>query len=418
MKRILLYSLFLVLPFAAHADGINRYVEKNGDVLTVVKRQTDMQRNYIVSGNPTTSVPNFFVVQLENNSGTAYTALQFDLVLPHGVEAVIQEAKYYDQAQSKEVALTFGYAAKADASQCAYYTQVEANAAYDATDDHVVLSSLMPRTDDGRQVLRVLVYTPSNHALLNTTGKKDLALVFINPDSYAKAGSNEVTFSNVELSATDKTSFEMTANPEESKISDAFAVQSADNVTLSISAAEQYATIIIPFATNLPNGVKAYTTDNATPVNAKTSKLVLTEVKELEAYQPYIVFAEKGINTELSGNVDADAYKKEVTNGLLTGCIVPKSAVEGYILQHLSNTHAFCGINASQPQDIAAGQCYIKQVSTEETFELPLPDELMGVSVLNLDGNDSKQPVYDLQGRRTNGQTRGIYIVGHKKIIR
>ena len=75
MKKTLLLILLTVVPFMANADGINRYVDSNGDILTAVKGQSELLRNYEATGNPISSVPNFFLVQLDNKSGLAYTAL-------------------------------------------------------------------------------------------------------------------------------------------------------------------------------------------------------------------------------------------------------------------------------------------------------------------------------------------------------
>lgn len=418
MKKTLVLILLTVVPFMANADGINRYVDSNGDILTAVKGQSELLRNYEATGNPISSVPNFFLVQLDNKSGLAYTALQFDLVLPHGVSAVNQVAKYSSTAKSDDVVLTFGYAAKADAEACAYYSKVTQNSAYDANDDHLVLSSLLDATADGRQVVRVVIYSPSNKSLLTTSGAKDVALIFVNPNAYAKAGTNGVEFTNVEFCATDRATFEATVNPVDAEVTKAFSVQSEAEVPLNISATDKFAAIILPFSATPPEGVKAYAVSGYTPVNNEECELGLYEMRGIEAYRPYILFAENGINTVLSGTVDAEAYKTEVSEDILTGCIVPKTVSVGYILQNQSDMHAFCAIDEGTPQAIAAGQCYIKGSSSVKRFSLPSSDQLLGIDAVKSGIVNDNVPVFDLQGRRTQLKGHGIYIVGQKKIVR
>ena len=90
--------------------------------------------------------------------------------------------------------------------------------------------------------------------------------------------------------------------------------------TLSVSGSSHYGTCVLPFAVSpLPDGVKAY---SAKGLDETGQLVVLSEVTQLAAYTPYILYSASGYSGSLSGPVDANKYGEVVSDGLLRGAFV------------------------------------------------------------------------------------------------
>lgn len=168
-----------------------------------------------------------------------------------------------------------------------------------------------------------------------------------------------------------------------------------------------WGTVILPFAAELPNDVKAYTCatiDDAT--------LNLTEVTALEANKPYII--EGKWNDTLTG--DAQGTKLTYTEGLLTGTYARTWAPNGsYILQNNDSKVGFYLCDEEDKYVVAKNRCYLTpDQSNVKAFFFGEQED----AINNIRHNvESINNIYDLTGRQVNKATKGIYIVNGKKVL-
>ena len=179
------------------------------------------------------------------------------------------------------------------------------------------------------------------------------------------------------------------------------------SITINTTAAG-WGTVILPFAAELPEGVKAYT---CAAVDGAT--LTLAEVNALEANKPYII--EGAWNETLTG----DAQGTELTNtvGLLTGTYARIYAPNGsYILQNNDSKVGFYLCDAADKYVVAKNRCYLT-VSNETNVKAFFFGEQED-AINNIRHNvESINNIYDLTGRQVNKATKGIYIVNGKKVL-
>ena len=149
---------------------------------------------------------------------------------------------------------------------------------------------------------------------------------------------------------------------------------------VNVSAANKVGTLILPFDTELPSGLKAYSC-NAT----EGDLLTLTPAESIEACTPYIVYAENGYSGNLSGTAelpDASNVTDVFTNGLLTGLLTSGVVNTGFILQNKGEGPVFYdaeGVNFSLP----AGRCYLTSSgSSVKAFQFAF-DDADGIEMVN-----------------------------------
>lgn len=178
------------------------------------------------------------------------------------------------------------------------------------------------------------------------------------------------------------------------------------SITINTTAAG-WGTVILPFAAELPEDVKAYT---CATVNGAT--LTLDEVDALEANKPYII--EGAWNETLTG--DAQGTKLIYTEGLLTGTYAriyaPNSS---YILQNNDSKVGFYLCDEEDTYVVAKNRCYLTpNQSNVKAFFFGEQED----AINNIRHNvESINNIYDLTGRQVNKATKGIYIVNGKKVL-
>lgn len=184
---------------------------------------------------------------------------------------------------------------------------------------------------------------------------------------------------------------------------------------LNVSPTNHWSTCILPFATDLPDGVKAYTTSSH-----NEESIFLTEAQNIKAYTPYILYSENGYNGTVSGTVDPEQYPEcgYVTDGNLTGAIVPQTATEGFVLQKQDGVVQFYAIGADDSFNIPAGKCWMNIPSNNiSAFNFVISDD--EDAILSVDATETTDAAtYDLTGRRISKIERGgLYIKNGKKFI-
>ncbi len=182
----------------------------------------------------------------------------------------------------------------------------------------------------------------------------------------------------------------------------------SDTHNLSVSG---FGTLILPFASALPDGVKAYTS-----VGNDTENIYLYEAASLEAYTPYILYSENACHETLSGTVDESLCPASgfVNAGNLNGAITSQVVSTGYVLQNGVEGVKFYAIpNAIV---VPAGKCWVTLPSDAKSLNFVFQDANgldRIVPTRNVDGE-----VYTLDGRKAGNIMPGrIYIKNGEKFI-
>lgn len=309
-----------------------------------------------------------------------YVAYQVDIVLPDGLEIA-----YYDGELDIYIDDTTIY--PTNRSKAPYH-----QLAMKVNKDHI----------------RVMCYDgDGNRAFKAKSG--ELFKVGVVASPYLKPGDVKVQLRNIVLSDINSQGPEFDA-VEPASVGTA---SSISTLTLKVSASNKFSTCILPFDAQLPAGLEAYSCE-ATEGN----NLVLTQQSSMQAFTPYIVYAPNGYDGTLTGTVDAEKYQATVTNGYLTGTVVKTEVTgdaENYVLQNQGEGPMFYRVGTTSFA-IPAGKCW-----------LTLPASLQGVAALQLQRPTgieripllhTNAPTYDLSGRQVATPTKGVYIVGGKKVVK
>lgn len=319
----------------------------------------------------------YFAVNLEN-AAMNYVAYQMDIVLPDGVELAFDEGEpdiFIDNSN--------------------FYVK-----------KGTVKHQLSIRVD-GKNI-RVICASLNNDAFYSTSG--ELFVVGVVASPYVKPGDikvelRNVTFSDIDLNGPTYESF------EPSTVGSASATST---LTLKVSASNKFSTAILPFDAALPQGLEAYSCESTNGEN-----LVLSNQTSMKAFTPYILYAPNGYEGTLSGTVDAAKYEQQVTEGYLTGTVVAHEVTGGeghYVLQNQGEGPMFYRVGDTS-FGIPAGKCWLTLPASQHSVSAlqlhrPTGIETIPVHTINSDA------VYDLSGRRITNPTKGIYIVGGKKVLK
>lgn len=183
--------------------------------------------------------------------------------------------------------------------------------------------------------------------------------------------------------------------------------------TLTVDEAKA-ATLMLPFNTQIPEGVKCYTLN----YTAGASEVKATELTDgnLPANVPVLVNAEAG---EYTFNATSDVEViKTATNGALTGVCAKTVVPEGSYI--LANGEAGLGFYKADgtTNTVDVNRAYLTADGAQaKALTIDFGSETTGISsaVSNKTENDV---VYNLQGMRVDGKlAKGIYIRNGKKFI-
>ena len=208
--------------------------------------------------------------------------------------------------------------------------------------------------------------------------------------------------------------------------------EGAKDVSLTVSAAG-WATLMLPYAAELPEGLAAYTCAGTEDGNEDgESALVLAEASSLAPNTPYIIQGTPATYTfQGSGMIEQYQY----TDGLLTGTYVQMPAVVGsYVLQNPEETGiGFYKVVEVIPT-VGAFRAYMNAESADaagiNVSRLVLgDDDVTGIESALAGDGDVRVDVYSLGGilvrkgvaksEALNGLQKGIYVVdGVKKAVK
>lgn len=182
------------------------------------------------------------------------------------------------------------------------------------------------------------------------------------------------------------------------------------SLDLSVSAAAHWSTCILPFTTEVPDGVIAYSCDNK-----DDNYLYLSSVSSLEAFTPYVLYSENGFSGIVTGNVESAVLEAKRSSGYLNGALVPQTVTEGYVMQMLNGEVKFYAIEAGKSFDFPAGKCWMS-VPAASSRSLGIRTE-RPVGINGLENAAESSATYDVSGRRANASAKGIQIHDGKKAL-
>ena len=187
---------------------------------------------------------------------------------------------------------------------------------------------------------------------------------------------------------------------------------------VNISANNQFGTLILPFASDIPEGVKAFSCNGV-----EDDFLTLSPVESMEPCTPYILYADNGFSSSVSGTVDMTAdYPPTDDNyvgGLLTGVLTKVVVNTGYFMQNQGDGPKFYNAEGSA-FSLPAGRCYlISDDAGAKAFGFKNDDEPTGITTVEPAKQASSDVIYNLNGMRVKYPQKGqIYIQNHQKFIK
>ena len=187
------------------------------------------------------------------------------------------------------------------------------------------------------------------------------------------------------------------------------------SVTYKREASDAFSTLVSPIQADVPEGIKVYEADGN--IDAAKGTINFKAVTDIEAYKPYIV--EGGAFTLTAKEVlkierPTPAEVSIGDDAVLTGtfqAFTPAATV--LTLQPDGDKLVF----KAESGEVSPFRAFMKG-DVSEPITVVFDGETTGISTnLNLQPS-ALSLVYDLQGRKANGQLRkGVYVINGKKVI-
>lgn len=348
--------------------------------------------NDYITVNDVTLVPgstDTYQVEISLVGSQIYTAYQMDILFPPGVDVVMAGKKPSLYTWKKEGCI---------------YPKYETDEGYEYS--HKITSSYNVVSD---KLLRISCYSGDNDELTATSGK--LLYFKVKTSPYLKPGDVVLKVTNLDF---------IKENAQKYHCKDQTLTLHAtaeSTVNLSVSGSSHYGTCVLPFAvTTLPDGVKAY---SAKGLDDTGLLVVLSEVTQLAAYTPYILYSESGYSGSLSGTVDVSQYGEVVSDGLLWGAIAPQKRKDGYVLQDLGEGAKFYAMDGVEFL-IPEGKCWLEMPAAQASvpqYGIQI-GTTTGITALTTTPT-AYGKIYTLDGKEVKTmQPGGIYVVNGKKVLK
>ncbi len=342
-----------------------------------------------ITVNDVTLVPgstDTYQVEISLVGSQIYTAYQMDILFPPGVDVVVDEDGPYVDLW--------------DGDGC-IYPYVRRKLVHSLSSSYGVISN---------KLLRISCSDDMNRVLTATSGKLLYFLVKVSP--YLKPGDVILKVTNLD--------FITKENAQKYHCKDqtlTLHAKAESTATLSVSGSSHYGTCVLPFAVpTLPADVKAY---SAKGLDDTGQLVVLSEVKQLVAYTPYILYSASGYTGPLSGTVDASQYGEVVSDGLLRGAIAPQKRTDGYVLQDLGEGAKFYAMEGVEFL-IPEGKCWLEMPAAQASapqYGIQI-GATTGITAPTTSAT-AYGKIYTLDGKQVpTMQPGGIYVVNGKKVLK
>lgn len=345
--------------------------------------------NDYITVNDVTLVPgsaDTYQVEISLVGSQIYTAYQMDILFPPGVDVVVDEDGPYVDLW--------------DGDGC-IYPYVRKKLVHSLSSSYGVVSN---------KLLRISCSDDMNRVLTATSGK--LLYFLIKASPYLKPGDVVLKVTNLDF-ITKENSQKYSCKDQTLTLH----AKAESTATLSVSGSSHYGTCVLPFAVSpLPDGVKAY---SAKGLDATGQLVVLSEVTQLAAYTPYILYSASGYSGSLKGTVDANKYGEVVSDGLLRGAIAPQKKSAGYVLQDLGEGAKFYAMNGVEFL-IPEGKCWLEMPAAQASA--PQYGIQIGATTAITAPTTSASAhgkIYTLDGKQVKTMQPGsIYVVNGKKVLK
>ena len=183
----------------------------------------------------------------------------------------------------------------------------------------------------------------------------------------------------------------------------AFELATEHSVTLSVSSAG-WATLILPFNAEIPEGVTVYGSDMI-----DGDLLKLSEAESIVANTPYLVNGTEG-TYYFSGYGLADKNSYKDANGFVGTYVDYATKVGDYVLQKQGNAVAFYIVGESAQPTVKPYRCYLTAPASEIKAFFIFDDGATGIN--GVDAADAEiEAIYTVNGVKVNSLQKGLNIV-------
>ena len=183
----------------------------------------------------------------------------------------------------------------------------------------------------------------------------------------------------------------------------AFELATEHSVTLNVSPAG-WATLILPFNAEIPEGVTVYGSDMI-----DGDLLKLSEAGSIVANTPYLVNGTEGTyNFSGYGLAEKDSYAD--ANGFVGTYVDYATTVGDYVLQKQGNAVAFYIVGESAQPTVKPYRCYLTAPASEIKAFFIFDDGATGIN--GVDAADAEiEAIYTVNGVKVNSLQKGLNIV-------
>lgn len=186
-------------------------------------------------------------------------------------------------------------------------------------------------------------------------------------------------------------------------------------------SAAGYGTIILPFASQVPQGLKAWVSESS-DYDAAQNSVSFKQVTSIEANVPYLLSGVAGsYKFDMAGSYAEHKFTYDA--GLLTGVYNTQYVMSGgYLLQKHNAGVGFYKVSTDDTHKIDANRCYLSLPTVTEAvpaLQFILDDGITAIKVTPaLQTSDKARVVHDLTGKRVQHMSKNqVYLVNGKKIF-
>lgn len=177
--------------------------------------------------------------------------------------------------------------------------------------------------------------------------------------------------------------------------------------TLNVSPDNKWATCILPFCTEIPIGLQAFTS-----AGVDGDYLSLDETRSLKANTPYVLYAENGYEGAVTGVVET-VDGTIVSEGILSGALAEQKITSGYVLQNQGNGCMFYKVSGETT--VPAGKCWLNVTNNRNAIRIKLGE----TGLEDIESIKTADKVFTLDGKVVDKpQTGKVYVVNGKKVIK
>lgn len=361
-------------------------------VISIASAQTGYTADKITISNVTVEpggVEKYFDISLDGND-VSYTAYEISLVLPEGLDVAYTNAGKLRITMRKPSLYPYSI------------EEVENDEGEMVEEKSYTHTLAFSYGTAGEKTLKVMCYSSQNESFTSTDGA--LFRVYVKASAYLKPGDAIIKSKDVVFTTKDETQY---------NIADAdltINVSNQSSLSLKVSSKNQWSTCVLPFTTSVPAGLTVYEANETFDEYLK-----LRKTETMEAYKPYILYAENGYEGALSGTVDASKYVTVASHGPLNGAIVQQQINAGYVLQNQGQGAMFYNTHGGS-FTIPAGKCWLTPLENNAKCYSFITETS---SISNISKVNGKKSIYTLDGKRVCTPQRGyIYIINGQKVIK